>query len=65
MLLERTIANLREFRRANSTLFTVQVCGTSLVLAFVASFFSGFTLAFLVEPAARRARTLSRIAHTR
>jgi len=41
------VEELREFRRANSTLFTVQVCGASLVMAFFSSFFSGFTLLFL------------------
>ena len=46
-LFEHTVAEMSEFRKANSTLFTAQVCGASLVMAFISSFFSGFTLAFL------------------
>jgi hypothetical protein len=41
------ITELREFRRANSTLFTVQACLASLFVAFCGAFFSGFTLLFL------------------
>lgn len=48
-LFEHTVAEMSEFRKANSTLFTAQVCGASLVMAFISSFFSGFTLAFLVS----------------
>jgi hypothetical protein len=48
-MFEHTVAELSEFRKANSTLFTAQICGASLVMAFISSFFSGFTLAFLVS----------------